>query len=83
MGDVKMESWLTRNIRPFSLIFLLGLLTLLVLMDSLNPLNFDVPAGYLELLENLLMVVFGAYFVARGAEKVAKTVRPEVVKPPE
>ena len=74
------ESWPTRNIRPFSLIFLLGLLTLLVLMDSLTPLNFDVPPGYLDLLQALLMVVFGSYFVARGAEKIAKTVKQKDVE---
>lgn len=62
--DMQSDSWLSKNIRPMALVYLMGLFTLAFVMD--------VPAGVLEMLRDLLMTVFVFYFGARTLEKGAK-----------
>lgn len=74
-SDMQSDSWLSKNVRPMSLVYLLGLYTVLALSDSIGYFNFDVADKYVDLLENLLLAVFGFYFVSRGVEKVAQAVK--------
>jgi cation transport ATPase len=65
--DMESDSWLSKNIRPLTLIYLMLLFTLAFFRD--------IPEQTLELLQNLLMTVFVFYFGSRTLEKVTKMIR--------
>lgn len=69
-SDMGSDSWLSKNVRPFSLVFLTASTMLLIYLDSF--LKLDVPEGWVNLLQNLLITVFFAYFGSRGYEKALK-----------
>ncbi len=71
-ADMASDSWLSKNIRPMTLIFLLLIITILAVWDSAS-INFDVKEGYVGLFEQLLITAFGFYFVLRGVEKMVIT----------
>jgi hypothetical protein len=73
--DMKSDSWMSKNIRPVTLIFLMGFYTVIAITDSIGTLAFDVKPAYISLLETLMMTAFGFYFVMRGAEKITKIAR--------
>ena len=70
-SDMKSESWLSKNTRPMSLIFLTVSMVTLILLDSFE-IEFHVAEGWVSLLEALLITVYVAYFGSRGAEKITK-----------
>ena len=67
-SDMKSDSWLSKNTRPISLIFLTLSMVLLILLDSFEW-GFHVSEGWVSLLQTLLVTVYVAYFGSRGAEK--------------
>ena len=67
-SDMKSDSWLSKNTRPMSLIFLTVSMVLLILLDSFDW-EFNVSTGWVDLLQTLLVTVYVAYFGSRGAEK--------------
>tara|TARA_B100001564_G_scaffold342502_1_gene338159 strand:- start:4469 stop:4924 length:456 start_codon:yes stop_codon:yes gene_type:complete len=67
-SDMKSDSWLSKNTRPMSLIFLTISMVVLILLDSFEW-SFMVSAGWVDLLQTLLVTVYVAYFGSRGAEK--------------
>ena len=67
--DMKSDSWLSKNTRPLTLIYLTVCMTLFIVFDSLSLL-FDMKNVWIELLKTLLVTVYVAYFGSRGAEKV-------------
>lgn len=67
-SDMKSDSWLSKNTRPMSLIFLTISMVLLIILDSFEW-SFQVSAGWVDLLQTLLVTVYVAYFGSRGAEK--------------
>jgi hypothetical protein len=67
-SDMKSDSWLSKNTRPMSLIFLTISMVLLILLDSFE-IDFYVAEGWVSLLQTLLVTVYVAYFGSRGAEK--------------
>ena len=67
-SDMKSDSWLSKNTRPLTLIFLTVSMLFLVLLDSLN-IEFGVNSEWISLLKSLLITVYVAYFGSRGAEK--------------
>jgi hypothetical protein len=68
VSDMKSDSWLSKNTRPMTLIFLTVSMVILVLLDSFN-IEFSVSTGWVDLLKSLLITVYVAYFGSRGAEK--------------
>ena len=62
------DSWLSKNTRPLTLIFLTVCMMLLIFIDS-TGLDFSVDSGWVDLLKSLLITVYVAYFGSRGAEK--------------
>ena len=68
VSDMKSDSWLSKNTRPMSLIFLTISMVILILLDSFE-LNFVVNENWVDLLKTLLITVYVAYFGSRGAEK--------------
>jgi|TARA_B100000780_G_scaffold144798_1_gene101215 hypothetical protein len=67
-SDMKSDSWLSKNTRPLTLIFLTVSMVLLIFSDSLGE-SFEVDSGWVDLLKSLLITVYVAYFGSRGAEK--------------
>jgi hypothetical protein len=68
-SDMKSDSWLSKNTRPLTLIYLTLASTMLIIIDSFHTL-FDVDTAWVELLKTLLITVYVAYFGSRGAEKI-------------
>ena len=71
-ADMASDAWLPKNIRPLSLVFLLGVVSILAFFDG-NVGQFSIKEDYIGLYENLLLLAFGFYFGSRGVEKVVKT----------
>ena len=69
--DMNSDSWLSKNIRPLVLIFLVICTMLLIFIDA-GFINFDVKDSYVDLLQLVLITVIGAYFGGRSLEKVKK-----------
>ena len=69
--DMKSDSWLSKNIRPLVLIFLVVSTVLLVFIDA-GVISFAVKASWVDLLQLVLITVIGAYFGGRSLEKVKK-----------
>ncbi len=67
--DMKSDSWLSKNTRPLTLIYLTVCMTLFIVFDSIDLL-FEMNAAWIDLLQTLLVTVYVAYFGSRGAEKV-------------
>jgi len=68
-ADMKSDSWLSKNTRPLTLIYLTFTSTILIMIDSFHT-TFDVDTAWVELLKTLLITVYVAYFGSRGAEKI-------------
>jgi len=69
-SDMKSDSWLSKNTRPMTLIFLTLAMTIFIVLDSTIVL--EIKNGWVSLLEALLLTVYVAYFGSRGAEKITK-----------
>ena len=70
-ADLKSDSWLSKNVRPMTLIFLIVCTMLLIFIDA-GSINFNVKDSYVDLLQLVLITVIGAYFGGRSLEKVKK-----------
>ena len=69
--DLKSDSWLSKNVRPMVLIFLIVCTMLLIFIDA-GAIKFDVKDTWVDLLQLVLITVIGAYFGGRSFEKVKK-----------
>ena len=69
--DMVSDSWLSKNIRPLVLIFLVVSTVLLVFIDA-GVIAFEVKASWVDLLQLVLITVIGAYFGGRSLEKTKK-----------
>ncbi len=70
-ADLKSDSWLSKNVRPMVLIFLIVCTMLLIFIDA-GALKFEVKSSWVDLLQLVLITVIGAYFGGRSFEKVKK-----------
>jgi len=70
-SDMTSDSWLSKNTRPMTLIFLTFMTTLFVILDS-SKVDFTVKNEFIDLLKYLLVTVYAAYFGSRGFEKMSK-----------
>ena len=69
--DMQSDSWLSKNIRPLVLIFLLVSTVLMIFIDA-GTIKFIVEDKWTDLLQLVLITVIGAYFGGRSLEKVKK-----------
>jgi hypothetical protein len=67
-SDMKSDSWLSKNTRPMTLIFLTISTVFIIILDSLK-IDFGVSTEWIDLLKSLLITVYVAYFGSRGVEK--------------
>jgi hypothetical protein len=70
-ADMKSDSWLSKNIRPLVLAFLVISTVLLIFIDA-GAINFIVEEKWTDLLQLVLITVIGAYFGGRSLEKTKK-----------
>ena len=70
-ADLKSDSWLSKNVRPLVLIFLIICTMLLIFIDA-GTIKFEVKSSWVDLLQLVLITVIGAYFGGRSLEKVKK-----------
>ena len=68
-SDMKSDSWLSKNTRPLSLIFLSVMTIAFIWVDSHENLSFTVEQEWISLLKTLTTTVYVAYFGSRGVEK--------------
>ena len=64
-ADLKSDSWLSKNVRPLTLIFLIVCTMLLIFIDA-GALEFEVKSSWVDLLQLVLITVIGAYFGGRS-----------------
>jgi len=69
--DMQSDSWLSKNIRPLVLVFLVVSTVLMIFIDA-GAINFVVEDKWTDLLQLVLITVIGAYFGGRSLEKVKK-----------
>ena len=70
-SDMTSDSFLSKNLRPLTLIYLTLATTIYIVLDSLN-IAFDIDQAWIELLKTLLVTIYVAYFGSRGFEKYKK-----------
>ena len=70
-SDMASDSWMSKNVRPLVLIFLVVSTVLMMFIDA-GVLSFNVEAKWTDLLQLVLITVIGAYFGGRSLEKVKK-----------
>ena len=68
-SDMNSDSWLSKNVRPMVLIFLVVSTVILVFKDA-GVIEFIVEDKWVDLLQLVLITVIGAYFGGRSMEKV-------------
>ena len=68
VADSNSDSYLAKNVRPLSLIFLTVTTVVLIYLDS-YVVDVNVPGEWIELLKSLLLGIYIAYFGSRGLEK--------------
>jgi hypothetical protein len=71
-ADMLSDSWLSKNVRPMILIFLVISTVLLIFIDA-GAIAFKVEATWIDLLQLTLLTVIGAYFGGRSWEKIKKS----------
>ena len=70
-SDMNSDSWLSKNVRPAVLVFLVVSTVLMIFIDA-GMIAFEVEDKWTDLLQLVLITVIGAYFGGRSLEKVKK-----------
>ena len=67
-ADMNSDSWLSKNVRPLVLVFLVVTTVLKIFIDA-GTIKFVVEEKWTDLLQLVLITVIGAYFGGRSLEK--------------
>ena len=70
-NDMNSDSWLSKNVRPLTLIFVIICTVLLIFIDA-GKIDFIVKESFVSLLEITVLTLIGFYFGSRGIEKFKK-----------
>ncbi len=70
-NDMNSDSWLSKNVRPLVLLFLVLSTVLIVFIDA-GVITFNVNEKWVDLLQLVLMTTIGAYFGGRSYEKTKR-----------
>ena len=68
-SDMSSASWLSKNVRPLTLLSLLVFIYVIIIFDSIDRAAFSVGEGWISMLSSILGIVIVAYFGARTYEK--------------
>jgi hypothetical protein len=66
-ADMKSDSWLSKNIRPLTMVYILSAYLVLALLDAVG---LDISDNFVSLLGQWGMLVMSFYFGGRTLEKV-------------
>lgn len=70
-NDMNSDSWLSKNVRPMTLIFVIVCTMLLIFIDA-GILDFSVKNEFISLLSTTLVAIISFYFGSRGFEKIKR-----------
>ena len=70
-NDMNSDSWLSKNVRPMTLIFVIVCTMLLIFIDA-GILDFSVKNEIISLLSTTLVAIISFYFGSRGFEKIKR-----------
>ena len=71
VSDMQSDNWLSKSVRPLSLLFLLFVLTIFTLVDF-SFIDLDIKDSWIDLWQLLAITAFGAYFGGRSYEKIKR-----------
>lgn len=71
-NDMQSDSWLSKNIRPMTLIFILVMYSLLSISSGFK---FEVTESYVSLLGQWGMLIMSFYFSGRTIEKISSIIK--------
>jgi len=74
-ADLHSDSWLSKNVRPLTLTFLLACMFLFVILDSTDSIPFNIDGEWIDLLKALMITAVGGYFVVRSGEKITNKIK--------
>lgn len=69
------ESWLTKNVRPIVLLFLVVYVSVVTIYDSLQTNEFSVQEAWIDLFQAVITAAIGGYFLGRTIDKGARSFR--------
>ena len=69
--DMASDSWLSKNVRPLVLVFVIVCTMLLIFIDA-GFIDFKVEGKWVDLLQLVLITIVASYFGGRSLEKVKK-----------
>tara|TARA_R100000655_G_scaffold66125_2_gene104542 strand:- start:1590 stop:1985 length:396 start_codon:yes stop_codon:yes gene_type:complete len=69
--DMASDSWLSKNVRPLVLVFVIVCTMLLIFIDA-GFIDFKVEGKWVDMLQLLLITIVASYFGGRSLEKVKK-----------
>ena len=72
-SDMQSDSWLSKNVRPITLIYLTLATTIYIVLDSLE-ISFKIDEAWIELLKTLLVTIYVAYLVAEVLKNLKKLI---------
>ena len=70
--DMQSDSWMSKNIRPLVLAYLVAVTSVLIVLDAVETIQFKVADHWVSLLTTILVTVIAAYFGGRSVEKARK-----------
>ena len=70
-SDMGSDSWLSKNVRPLVLLFLIVSTIVMIFIDA-GAIKFNVQENWVDLLQIVLITVISAYFGGRSFEKIKK-----------
>jgi len=70
-SDMGSDSWLSKNVRPLVLLFLIVSTIVMIFIDA-GAIKFNVQENWVDLLQIVLITVISAYFGGRSFEKIRK-----------
>ena len=78
-ADMASDSWLSKNVRPLVLVFLIVNTMILIFIEA-GVVAFNVKQEWISLLQLILTTVIASYFGGRSYEKVKIFSEPKVVQ---
>lgn len=74
--DMKSDSWLSKNIRPMTLVFMTLVVTVLafttVFSEGFTGEQKEIVESWVDFFQIIMMTIYGFYFGSRGLEKIQK-----------
>ena len=70
-NDMNGDSWLSKNVRPKTLVFVIVCTMLMIFIDA-GILDFSVKNEFISLLSTTLVAIISFYFGSRGFEKIKR-----------